>query len=264
MHLRNLVAIFIAAALLAACNINVDAPVPQSDQNAVETMVEQTLQAAVTPFISPAGPATTTTVNPSRTPGSTTPTVTATGSPTVTTTPSGDKVILSITGNSNCRTGPGASYSNVTSFTPGVKLEVIGKNTENNYWLVKIPGSQETCWVWGVYTTATGDLESVPETTPVIPTAIAVVPSQPGGLFYQYECSGYSISVSLSWSDRANNETGYRVYRSDSVVADLPANSTSYNDTVSLAPPQSLQYRVVAYNDHGESSPSAQTFTACP
>lgn len=262
MHLRNLVAIFVAAAFLAACNLGVPAPVSHPDQNAIETAVEQTLQAgAVTPFISPAGPATT--VVGSGTPGIT-PSASPSVSPTVTRTPSGDKPTLSITGNSNCRTGPGASFKNVTGFTPGAELEIVGRYTPTNFWLVKIPGSTETCWVWGEFATAKGNIESVPETTPVVPTALALPPTQPGALFYSYECTNYSISVTLTWSDKANNEKGYRIYRGDSQVADLPAGSSSYDDTVSLAPPQSLQYSVVAYNDNGESSPSRVSFTACP
>jgi len=263
MHLRNLVAVFTAAAFLAACNIGVPAPIPQTDHNAIETAVELTLQAgAVTPFISPVGPATG--VAGSTTPGSGTPSATASASPTVTKTPSGDRPTLLINANSNCRTGPGASFKNVTAFGPGTELEIVGKFTETNFWQVKIPKSTDTCWVWGQFATAKGNIESVPETTPVIPTAIPAVPAQPGALFYSYECTNYSISVTLTWDDRANNEKGYRVYRGDSQIADLPANSSSYDDTVSLAPPQTLQYSVVAYNDNGASSPSRQSFTACP
>lgn len=260
MHSRNLVALVLVAALLAACNLNVQAPRPQTDQNAIETMVEQTLQAAaVTPFVPPVTPPSAT---PSAAPGSATPT--SSPSPTATSTKPGDKPMLEVTGNSNCRSGPGASYKNVTAFTPGAKLEIIGKNTENNYYQVKLPNSDQTCWVWAVYTTTTGNIESVKETTPAVPTALAIAPGQPGALYYTYECSVNTISVSLKWSDRADNETGYRVYRDDKVIADLSAGATSYDDTVMLAPPQTLAYSVVAYNANGESSPSRQSFTACP
>ncbi len=260
MQLRNVVALLIAGALVAACNINVPAPRPQSDQNAVQTAVEETLQAAaVTPFESPVLPPSST---PPAAPGSATPSPSP--SPTATSTKPGDKPMLEITGNSNCRSGPGASYKNVTGFAPGIKLEILGKNTENNYWLVKLPNSADTCWVWGVYTTTTGNIESVKEATPIVPTALALAPAQPGPLYYTYECSVSTISVSLKWSDRADNETGYRIYRGDKVIADLSAGASTYDDTVMLAPPQTLQYSVVAYNANGESSPARQSFTACP
>lgn len=259
MHLRNLVALQLAAALLAACNINVPAPRPQPEQDAIATMVEQTLQAAaITPFASPVAPPS----SPAASPGSATPT--SSPSPTATSTKPGDKPMLEVTGNSNCRSGPGASFKNVTSFTPGVKLEIVGKNIENNFWQVKMPNSQETCWVWAAYVTTSGNTDAVPETTAAVPTALAAVPSQPGALFYTYECTTYSISVSLKWSDRADNETGYRIYRGDSIVADLSAGATTYDDTVMLTPPQTLQYSIVAYNGNGESAPSRQSFTACP
>ncbi|WP_198315686.1 fibronectin type III domain-containing protein [Chitinophaga tropicalis] len=57
-------------------------------------------------------------------------------------------------------------------------------------------------------------------------------------------------SIALRWSDRANNETGYQVWRalpggSYSQIATLGANAVAYNDTT-LSPNQTYYYKVRA------------------
>jgi hypothetical protein len=71
-------------------------------------------------------------------------------------------------------------------------------------------------------------------------------------------------SVALQWTDAANNETGYTVYRVDgssgaSVTFNLPANSASYLDTAAT-PSHYYDYYVSAQrcNLNGCSSSSAQ------
>jgi len=70
-------------------------------------------------------------------------------------------------------------------------------------------------------------------------------------------------NVSLAWTDAANNETGYRVYRAwkpkgkasadFKVVATLAADAKAYVDT---APSGQHIYRVTAFNAVAESAPS--------
>ncbi len=260
MQIRSMVALSLAAALVAACNLNVQAPRPQTDQNAIETIVEQTLQAAaITPFASPAGPSDSTPISQT---AAGTPATAASATITITPTPTGPKPMLSITGNSNCRTGPGGSFDNVTGFIPGTQLEIVGRNADKTYWQVKIPGGEQTCWVWGQYATATGNVDAVPESTAA--AELVTAPAAPGALYYQYNCSVSDITVSLRWTDNADNEKGYRIYRFDTLIADLPANAANYEDTYMVAPPQHLRYSVAAYNDSGESAPRRQEFTACP
>lgn len=161
MQLRNLVGVFLAASLLAGCNLpaqlpTVQFPTVQNGQQAVATVVAETLAPVQTLL-----PATI----------------------SITATPSMSKATLSITGNSNCRKGPGASFKVVTAFTPGTDLEIVGRNTENNYWQVKIPNSEDTCWVWGQYATASGSLDTIPETTPA--SAASSAPHAAGQSFLQ-------------------------------------------------------------------------------
>ncbi len=231
-HRITLILTTLSAVLLAACNLNVQLPLSQSQQQEAATIVAQTLQALGTPA-------------PLASPAAITPTY--------------SKPILTITGNSNCRTGPGASYKIVTAFTPGTTLELVGKDSANNYWQVTIPNSQETCWVWGQYATPSGSYDSLPEAASAGSSASGV-PARPGSLFYTYECPFGNLTTHLTWSDSADNETGYHVYRFDLLLADLPANSTSYTDVETVTPYIDLQYSVEAYNSAGASPARTVSF----
>lgn len=75
--------------------------------------------------------------------------------------------------------------------------------------------------------------------------------------------------IRLTWSDAANNETGYRVERSIggsnfTPLITLTSNSTSYQDN-GLATATTYAYRVYSYNEGGASTAAnaqATTFTA--
>ena len=81
-----------------------------------------------------------------------------------------------------------------------------------------------------------------------------------------------SSQINLSWTDNANNENGFKVEQStDGIaftqIAMLASNTVSYSVT-GLAASTTYQYRVVSFNDAGNSSFSntatATTLTALP
>jgi hypothetical protein len=74
---------------------------------------------------------------------------------------------------------------------------------------------------------------------------------RPGALAYTYDCTSGAVRVSLSWSDAAQNEDGYRIYRDGTRVADLASDSTSYSETVPGS--GTYAYTVAAFNAAGES-----------
>jgi hypothetical protein len=75
--------------------------------------------------------------------------------------------------------------------------------------------------------------------------------TRPGGLTYTYDCTTGSVNISLSWSDAANGEDGYRIYRDGTKVADLASGSTSYSE---IAPGAgTYTYKVAAFDATGES-----------
>jgi hypothetical protein len=88
-------------------------------------------------------------------------------------------------------------------------------------------------------------------------------PAAPGNLAYRFFCKVIGTDVlSLTWTDNAANEIGYRVYRDGVLVQTLGANSTSYQEIVSSV--FSAVYGVEAYNGFGASDrPTIQVINKC-
>jgi len=97
-------------------------------------------------------------------------------------------------------------------------------------------------------------------------TASTIIPATPSALSLQ---SVSQNQVSLSWTDNATNETGFKVERkqgtsgSYTVLALLPANTTTYSDTRVTAGITYI-YRIHAYNRSGNSSYTNQTTASVP
>lgn len=181
----------------------------------------------------------------------------------------------------NCRTGPGQAYPSIYGHPVGVSAEVVGKNTSTNYWIIKIPGSNNTCWLWGQYATVTGDTSglqnvAIPPTptltiTPTFtPTKVVLQPpAAPSNLSQTSTCTKtngppidtWSFNGTFTWQDNSNNEDGFRIYvydpgftvSGDRLIGTTGSNGTSYglNLTV-VAPTPTL--RIEAYNNAGASA----------
>lgn len=223
---------------LAACNLPAAGqatPAPSLNEQAA-TLVAATLQAAaspvspaVTPFNSPAAPAASPTIKPT---------------------------LLVNADNASCRGGPGADFKVIATFAAGTVVDLAGKDTADSYYIVIDPASHDLCWIQAQNGTPSGSFSLLPELTPPAGgTPAANVPARPTALFYNFEClGGGQVKVDLRWTDAANNEKGYRVYRDGNQIADLPAGSTSYSDTTSISSGTVLVYQVAAYNDAGVSA----------
>jgi hypothetical protein len=171
---------------------------PTADQNLINTAVAQTLAAvpSATPDLGipatdvapPTATATPIDVQESPTALATTvveasPTVTALG-PAVTMTPivlftatpvpvGVAQVTVSVP--TNCRVGPGRTYTRVGGLQLGQVAEVVGRNAASTYWIIRNPARpSETCWLWGEYATVTGNTGSLTVyAPPLIPTSPA-------------------------------------------------------------------------------------------
>jgi hypothetical protein len=197
--MRKLVLILLGL-LLTACNLPLTNPEDDLNNQAA-TLVALTLNAvSATPTFT-------------NTPLST-PTLSITRTPTPTITPTYSVPMLKINEPTNCRTGPGQSYDLLFTFNAGASVEILGQYPTNNYWTVKWQGGEGFCWVWGEYATATGSYWTVPTVNPP-PTALPSPPAAPGlpANAYTFECTFNGITTRITWSDRAENEQGYRVYR---------------------------------------------------
>ncbi len=142
-----LFSVLISAAL--ACNFPTVTPTPTLDVDATLTSFAFTQEVGSTPATA-AIVFTSTSIL--------TPTVTSTLPPSVPT--------VSVSVDTNCRTGPGVNYDLLTGLFVGETAEVVGKYTSvtPNYWVIK-KGSA-TCWLWGQYATVQGNTGNLPEMTP--------------------------------------------------------------------------------------------------
>ena len=74
--------------------------------------------------------------------------------PENTSTPTQDIPMVSVSQNTNCRTGPAVYYGFVTTLNTGINVEVVGvpsDPSETEYVIVKNPSGSGTCWLWTRY-----------------------------------------------------------------------------------------------------------------
>jgi hypothetical protein len=98
-----------------------------------------------------------------------------TPTPTFTLTPAFPLISVSV--DTNCRTGPGSAYDMVGGLAVGQTAEVIGRDAASQFWLIHNPSNLSViCWLWGKYATVTGDTSGLPiATPPPTPTPIPAV-----------------------------------------------------------------------------------------
>lgn len=232
---------------LSACNFpGASTEPPPGAQTA--TIVGQTKPAA------PTG-------SPSNTPKpANSPTLSITYTPSPTITPTYSVPLLTINEPTNCRTGPGQSYDVIFTLLAGASVEIVGRYPTNNYWTVKVQGLNEPCWIWGEFSTASGSYWTVPSVTPPA-TASPSPPRAPSIASWDYLCGFGNVTVNLKWTDRAENESGYRIYRGDERITDLPPNSTAYSEVIEVEGSENITYRIEVFNSAGASSSSPINFS---
>ncbi len=180
-------------------------------------------------------------------------------------TPTFAKPFLYINGNVNCRTGTSPNFRIVATLTAGTTVELIGRDTPQSAWLVKAPNGTDVCWVMAQDGSPTGDFQSLPEVTPQPSTQSPPLPVAKGTINYPFLCSytasgSESVTTNLSWY-ATKDANGYRVFRNDTQIADLPAGTTAYQDTAIIVPGGSVTYGISVYNDVGESAQTKITVT---
>ncbi len=173
--------------------------------------------------------------------------------------------VLYINNNVQCRTGTKANFKVVATFTPGAVVDIIGKHTVDSAWLVTVPNSPDTCWVLAQDASPSGSYENLPDVTPQ-PSA-QKPPAMPPTISWPFICSYvqgnvYEVKIQLSWSSPASDVNGYRVYRFNMQIADLPATTTTFADTTNVDMGSKLTYSVEAYNDAGVSPRKSVTINS--
>lgn len=257
---------FTLITLLSACNFPA-AQTAAPDHSALDTIVAQDVlltQMAATLAANNAGnptenpPAQATPVPTQELPLATA-TITLTPLPSATATPQG--VWLTINENSNCRVGPASYYALVTSLTAGSKVQVVGRNPQNDYYYVRVtPGASTFCWVWDRYSSVNGDTGVLPVFTPMPTPTPTVTPTPTPGFTVSYSAliscppqyalrlfirntggvtwQSIRIVVSdstagLTFTHTSDNFKSYTGCGSDLLQADLTPGEESYVSNVS-------------------------------
>ena len=140
-----ILALAVSALLLQAC-------APGSSESAIQTGIAQTLQIAQLQTAAAGGgqqpqqPAATT--GPADTQAPTeTPTITLTNTPSI--------PFVSVSQNTNCRTGPSQFYGYVTTANAGQQFEVLKTYNGANYVVIRNPSGSGDCWLWLQYANVT-------------------------------------------------------------------------------------------------------------
>lgn len=165
------VAILVVTVL--AC-VQPGAPVmPTMDPNAMNTSIAQTIAARQTEAVLNNPPTATFTSLPE------TPTSTAepTLSPAPDFTATLETPMISVSVDTNCRTGPGAIFERVGILLVGEIAEIVGREPKGEFWYIRNPDAAdgvEFCWVWGEYATVSGNTLPLLYLSPPPPPAAAV------------------------------------------------------------------------------------------
>ncbi|MBI5943001.1 MAG: hypothetical protein HY864_01420 [Chloroflexi bacterium] len=176
---------------------------------------------------------------------------------TITLTPTPGITTLTVSADTNCRSGPGKEYDYLGALLIGKTAEVVGKNTATGYWIIKNPERAGNCWLWGNYATVSGDTSMLQE-FPIPATPTPSAPSAVKGLQANKICFfngvSYDLNGFISWED-VSNEEGYRIYLNNVVLMGVPANTTTAAiPNLLVQPGISIKMSVEAYNPAGKSA----------
>ncbi len=221
--------LFVMGCFISSCNL----PAAGQTDPQIATAAALTVQAALN-STSPAIPVSTTS-----------------GSPT---SAAFSKPVIVVDDVTNCRTGPGTNYERVVQITAGQQVEIIGVYPPN-YWIVSTNAG--ICWVSAEFATPMGSVQAVPTVT-APPTPAGNAPADVSFQKWDILCNFQTgqADISIRWSDKGDDEAGYRVIRNGNVVAEFPPNATQFAETISLLSGQSVGYRVESFNEIGSSSSS--------
>lgn len=159
-----------------------------------------------------------------------TPTLTLT--PTITLTPTLEKPMVSVSVDTNCRTGPGKIYDWIGALLTGEQAQVVGQSMDGQYWIIKNPDRAGECWLWGNYATVKGPTDALPKYTPP-PTPTPAFNWEGAWTTYNVDPGGmWSLTYSMTISVNGKNFTGV-VDLGGGDVIDMSGTISDDNLTVS-------------------------------
>lgn len=253
MRKKNLLIISAALLVILACNIGSQTPPTEipNNNNSIATSVALTLEASGQ-------------IPPSAELPTPLPTMTQEIPPTITLTPTialsatPSVPMASVSENTNCRTGPGKAYDYIGALTKGEEAEVVGKNTSNDYWIIKNPDANGTCWLWGYYATIAGNTSNLQEYA-VPPTPTPEPPVAPSNFIAAKTCVAgappdYDLTVDLIWLDNSDNENGFYIYLDGAIIFGVAIDQTQTDVNLPVTDGVPVVFGISAFNVTGESA----------
>lgn len=199
-----LVSLLVLTVAALACAQPAPASPPQ-DPNAANTSIVQTVAARQTEAALNA-PATATFTSAPALP---TLTLEPTLSATPQFTPTLETPLISVSVDTNCRSGPGALFQKVGILLVGETAEIVGREPKGEYWYIRNPDESdvEYCWVWGEYATVTGNLLPL----------LYMSPAPPSSISFNLSFSGLETCNKTWWVDFKLANTSGGLFRSISI-----------------------------------------------
>jgi len=107
-------------------------------------------------------------------------TLTPSITPSLTNTLTPEFPTVSVSLQTNCRSGPGTAYDVLGVMNVGQSARVVGRSLYGDTWIILLPSNPAiTCWLWGQYATVVGNTAGLPAfdppPTPTPTTAFNVV-----------------------------------------------------------------------------------------
>lgn len=104
-------------------------------------------------------------------------------------------IMLTADIDTRCRQGPSTAFNTISFITVGQQAEVIGRNPERTWWLIRDPqGKFGNCWVWGETTRVLGDPSGVPILEPP-PTPTSASASFTASFANIHNCGGVAMAT---------------------------------------------------------------------
>jgi uncharacterized protein YgiM (DUF1202 family) len=188
--------------------------------------------------------------------------------PTLTFTLTPKAPMVSVSVDTNCRRGPGDSYSISGVLAVGQTAEVVGQSPANNNWIIKLTSAGPTCWIWAQYATVTGNTSGLPIVTPP-PTPTPPAAFQVSYATTQICPSGFGLKFLItntghtSWESNQVNATNLSTHVTKTSTYDTFPNYSSTNcslldSSLNLDPGETGTTSVFGFT----TSPSGKNFSA--
>lgn len=163
--IRPFLMLFVILIFLTACNLPTDnEPTATIDENALRTSVAETLLAEpVLTDTEEAQPGSPSDTPEPLIPSTDTPIPSSTDTPlpsatfTISPSPTESVPMISVSVDTNCRSGPGVQYDRLGVLLVGERARIVARAETGFYWIIDNPDGAGSCWLWAEYATVTGD-----------------------------------------------------------------------------------------------------------